>query len=174
MAFRITVAPPLSAGFITIRLSKIFSICLGLLGIVFFDPFLLIVHFRSNVQLLQVAFRCGSNLSICILSWRVGVRLKNSATGVDFYLLSVVGSSLILVGSIDNPMICLLFVVGSSLILVGSVDKPMICPDEVVPCFSLGCVPQVVYFFPWIQTDWGSISDGCVSLRFRHTFQCPD
>ena len=36
----------------TIRLSKIFSICLGLLGIVFFHPFLLIVHFRSKVQLL--------------------------------------------------------------------------------------------------------------------------
>ena len=68
------------------------------------------------------------------------------------------GSSLILVGSVDNPMICLLFVVGSSLILVGSVDNPMICPDVVVPCFALGCVPQVVYLFPWIKTDWGSIS----------------
>ena len=36
----------------TIRLFKIFSICLGLLGIVFFDPFILIVHFRSKFQLL--------------------------------------------------------------------------------------------------------------------------
>ena len=36
----------------TIRLSKIVSICLGVLGIVFFDPFILIIHFRSKFQLL--------------------------------------------------------------------------------------------------------------------------
>ena len=80
------------------------------------------------------------------MSWRVGVRLKNSATGVDFYLLFVVGSSLILVGS---------------------------CPDVVVPCFSLGCVPQLVYFFPWIQTDWVSICDGCVSLKISAYVSVP-
>ena len=35
----------------TIRLSKIVSICLDLLGIVFFGPFILKVHFRSKVEL---------------------------------------------------------------------------------------------------------------------------
>ena len=35
----------------TIHLSKIVSISLDLLGIVFLDPFILIVHFRSKVEL---------------------------------------------------------------------------------------------------------------------------
>lgn len=85
--------------------------------------------------------------------WRVGVFLKNFVIGVDFYFLFVVGSFLILVGSVENFMICF---------------------DVVVFSFFLGCVFQVVYFFLWIQINKGLIFDGCVFLRFRYTFQCFD
>ena len=126
----------------TVRLFKIFSICVDFSRVISLGLTLLIVHFRSNVKFSLISFRFGFNLNLCICSWRVGDGLKNTAV--------VIGA-------------CLLHAGCNLVIVVGSVCSPTLCPLMIFHSTFFGHVLQVVFFFLWGLTYLGSVSDECVS-----------
>ena len=126
----------------TVRLFEIFSICVDLSRVISLSLSLLIVHFRSNVNFPLISFRLDFNLNLCICSWRMGDRLKNTAVVIGAYLLHT-GCNLV--------------------IIVGSVCSPTLCPLVMFHNTFFGRVLQVVFFFLWGLTCLGSVSDECVS-----------
>lgn len=90
----------------TVRLFKIFSICVELSRAITLGLSLLIVHFRSNVCFPMICFWFDFNVSLCICSWRVGVLLKDTAVVMGAYLLHTGCNLLIDVGSVYSPVLC--------------------------------------------------------------------
>ena len=83
----------------TVRLLKMFSICVELSRVITLGWSLLIVHFRSHVNFPMISFRFDFNVNLCICSWRVCVRLKNTAVVIGAYLLHTGGNTLLLLGA---------------------------------------------------------------------------